>query len=83
MTDRGTVTARSVVLGTNAYTDDLWPGLRKTDLFDDRDLAPTTDMRSLFKSVLGDHLSLPDALLNNTVFPDSAAARPLKDLIRS
>lgn len=29
-TDRGTVTARSVVLGTNAYTDDLWPGLRKT-----------------------------------------------------
>ena len=28
-TDRGTVTAHSVVLGTNAYSDDLWPGLRK------------------------------------------------------
>lgn len=29
-TDRGRVTARWVVLGTNAYTDDLWPGLKKT-----------------------------------------------------
>ena len=28
-TDRGTVTARWVVLGTNAYSDDLWPGLKK------------------------------------------------------
>ncbi|MDG4648516.1 FAD-binding oxidoreductase [Roseibacterium sp. SDUM158017] len=27
-TDRGTVRARAVVLGTNAYTDELWPGLR-------------------------------------------------------
>jgi len=29
-TDRGRVTARWVVLGTNAYTDDLWPGLKRT-----------------------------------------------------
>ena len=29
-TDRGRVAARSVVLGTNAYTDGLWPGLEKT-----------------------------------------------------
>ena len=28
-TDRGRVSARSVVLGTNAYTDDLWPGLKR------------------------------------------------------
>ncbi|MBM7070311.1 FAD-binding oxidoreductase [Actibacterium sp. 188UL27-1] len=27
-TDKGPVVAKSVVLGTNAYTDDLWPGLR-------------------------------------------------------
>ena len=26
-TDRGAITARNVVLGTNAYTDRLWPGL--------------------------------------------------------
>lgn len=29
-TDRGRVTAKSVVLGTNAYSDNLWPGLRHT-----------------------------------------------------
>ena len=29
-TARGTVTARQVVLATNAYTDDLWPGLRRS-----------------------------------------------------
>lgn len=28
-TDQGTVTAKSVILGTNAYTDDLWPGLSR------------------------------------------------------
>ena len=29
-TDRGRVSAPAVVLGTNAYTDDLWPGLKRT-----------------------------------------------------
>lgn len=28
-TNHGTVTAKAVVLGTNAYTDDLWPGLSR------------------------------------------------------
>ncbi|MEM8790192.1 MAG: FAD-binding oxidoreductase [Pseudomonadota bacterium] len=27
-TDQGDITASTVVLGTNAYTDDLWPGLK-------------------------------------------------------
>ena len=29
-TNRGRVTAKFVVLGTNAYTDDLWPGLKNS-----------------------------------------------------
>ena len=29
-TDNGRVTANWVVLGTNAYTDELWPGLKRT-----------------------------------------------------
>lgn len=29
-TDKGSLLAKSVVLGTNAYTDDLWPGLKQT-----------------------------------------------------
>jgi len=28
-TDQGVVTAKAVVLGTNAYTDDLWPDLKR------------------------------------------------------
>nr|WP_319383037.1 FAD-binding oxidoreductase [uncultured Roseibium sp.] len=30
LTDRGRISAKAVVLGTNAYTDSLWPGLNKT-----------------------------------------------------
>jgi glycine/D-amino acid oxidase-like deaminating enzyme len=30
--DRGSVSASRVILGTNGYTDDLWPGLKKTFL---------------------------------------------------
>ena len=29
-TDHGTLTAKQVVLATNAYSDDLWPGLKQT-----------------------------------------------------
>lgn len=29
-TERGVITANRVVLGTNAYSDDLWPGLKQT-----------------------------------------------------
>jgi len=29
-TSAGAVTAKTVILATNAYTDDLWPGLRRT-----------------------------------------------------
>jgi uncharacterized protein (DUF1501 family) len=60
-----------------------WPGLAKSDLYQERDLRPTTDMRSLFKGVLADHLSMSDAALSTTVFPDSDKARPMEDLIRS
>ncbi len=30
ITNKGTLVARHVVLGTNAYTDDLWPGLKNS-----------------------------------------------------
>jgi len=29
-TDKGVITAERVILGTNGYSDDLWPGLRRT-----------------------------------------------------
>ena len=84
-TDHGTAGAAFVVGGAvnggRLVTD--WPGLAKNDLYEGRDLKPTTDMRSLFKSVLHDHLQVSNAALESTVFPDSGSAKFLPDLIRT
>ncbi|MDH3715056.1 MAG: hypothetical protein OET44_14580, partial [Gammaproteobacteria bacterium] len=60
-----------------------WPGLRSSDLFERRDLYPTTDTRSLFKSVLVEHLQIDAGFVERDVFVDSAAATPLVGLFRS
>jgi uncharacterized protein (DUF1501 family) len=58
-----------------------WPGLGKSDLYDGRDLRPTTDIRGLFKGVLADHLKIPDKVIEHSVFPDSAAAPQVRNLV--
>jgi uncharacterized protein (DUF1501 family) len=84
-TDHGTATAAlmmgGAVLGGKVITD--WPGLGKNNLYAGRDLLPTTDVRSLFKAVLADHLKLPANLIERDVFPGSSTARPLENLIRT
>ena len=57
-----------------------WPGLADRDLYDGRDLAPTTDLRALFKAVLAQHLGLPRRRLDEEIFPGTAALRPLQGL---
>lgn len=83
-TDHGTgataLLMGGAVNGGNVIAD--WPGLGDKDLYQGRDLLPTTDIRSVFKGVLSDHLNLPLAHLENDVFPDSASARPIRDLIQ-
>lgn len=83
-TDHGTATAAMLlggaVKGGRVIAD--WPGLGEADLYEGRDLRPTSDTRSLFKGVLNDHLELPNAFINKTVFPDSVAAKPMRDLFR-
>jgi len=59
------------------------PGLRRTALLDDRDLKPTLDLRSVFKTVLDEHMHVDANTLANRVFPDSSGARPLSGLIRA
>ncbi len=85
-TDHGTASAAlllgGAVNGGHVVAAD-WPGLRKADLYQGRDLMPTADMRSLFKGVLSEHLSLSDALLESVVFPDSGTAAPMTNIIRS
>ena len=58
-----------------------WPTLKETALFENRDTAPTLDMRGLFKGVLADHMAVDRALLESKVFPDSAGAKPVTGLV--
>lgn len=53
-----------------------WPTLADNRLFENRDLAPTLDIRSVFKGVLRDHMGLDRAALDGRVFPGSAAEAP-------
>jgi uncharacterized protein (DUF1501 family) len=82
-TDHGTGTVAflvgGAVKGGRVIAD--WPGLKEAHLFEKRDLAPTTDLRAIFKGVLADHLGLSAAVLASRVFTDSAKVAPLKGLI--
>ena len=84
-TDHGTATAAMLlggaVNGGKVISD--WPGLRDKDLYAGRDLMPTTDLRSVFKGVLAEHLQLDPAFIERDVFPGSADAAPLNGLIRT
>ncbi|MET4608438.1 uncharacterized protein (DUF1501 family) [Bradyrhizobium sp. JR4.1] len=82
-TDHGTGTiallAGGAVKGGRVVAD--WPGLKPANLFEARDLKPTTDLRSVIKGVLQGQFGLSDRVLAETVFPDSAGARPMKGLV--
>ena len=58
-----------------------WPTLKQQALFEDRDVAPTLDMRSLFKGVLAEHMGVDRAALDTAVFPQSGAVRPVLGLV--
>ena len=84
-TDHGTATA--LFLGGGAVAGRRviaqWPGLEAARLFQNRDLAPTMDFRSVAKAVLRDHLGLPQDALDRVVFPESGAVKPVPELLRS
>lgn len=58
-----------------------WPTLKANALFENRDVAPTLDMRGLFKGVMAEHMGVDRAALDNAVFPDSAAVSPVSGLV--
>jgi uncharacterized protein (DUF1501 family) len=58
-----------------------WPGLKPANLYQGRDLAPTNDLRAVFKGVLQDHLGIGDRALADAVFPDSAQVMAMKGLL--
>ena len=84
-TDHGTGScaflAGGAVRGGRVITD--WPGMSRSALLDGRDLRPTLDLRSVFKTVLAEHLHVDAKSLDARVFPDSNGARPLQGLMRA
>jgi uncharacterized protein (DUF1501 family) len=82
-TDHGTGTvaflAGGAIKGGRVIAD--WPGLKPDQLYENRDLAPTADLRAVVKGILVDHLGLGGTVLANSVFPDSLGVRPMGGLI--
>ena len=82
-TDHGT--ASTVILAGGALKPSGivgdWPTLAEARLFENRDLAPTLEVRAVFKGLLRDHLGVDRAKLDTLVFPDSAAVKPIEGLV--
>src|ERR1700720_2272104 len=58
-----------------------WPGLKDADLYERRDLNPTTDLRAVLKGLLQDHLRVDARALAATVFPGSDDVKPMAGLV--
>ncbi|HEX4410657.1 MAG TPA: DUF1501 domain-containing protein [Xanthobacteraceae bacterium] len=82
-TDHGTATVALLVGGAlkggRVIAD--WPGLKEADLYEKRDLKPTTDLRAVLKGVLKDHLRADERALAQTVFPGSDSVKPMPGLV--
>jgi uncharacterized protein (DUF1501 family) len=82
-TDHGTGTvaflAGGALRGGRVIAD--WPGLKSAQLYEARDLKPTTDLRAVLKGLLRDHLRVDERVLASTVFPDSTDVAPITGLV--
>jgi uncharacterized protein (DUF1501 family) len=82
-TDHGTATVALLIGGAlkggRVIAD--WPGLKPADLYQNRDLKPTTDLRAVLKGLLRDHLHAEEKALAQTVFPGSEAVKPMAGLV--
>lgn len=84
-TDHGTAGVALVLGGAVRGGQILgdWPGLARGRLRDGRDLAPVTDVRSVYKGILRDHLGIAATDIESRVFPGSRAALPMDGLVRT
>jgi uncharacterized protein (DUF1501 family) len=82
-TDHGTATvallAGGALKGGRVIAD--WPGLKEADLYENRDLRPTTDLRAVLKGLAEEHLCANGGKLETAVFPDSGDVKPLRGLL--
>ena len=82
-TDHGTATVALLVGGAlkggRVIAD--WPGLKPANLYENRDLKPTTDLRAVLKGLLKDHLRADERVLADNVFPGSKDVRAIAGLV--
>ena len=82
-TDHGTATvallAGGALKGGRIIAD--WPGLKDADLYENRDLRPTTDLRAVLKGLAEEHLCADPGKLETAVFPDSGSVKALRGLL--
>ncbi|MGO4672660.1 DUF1501 domain-containing protein [Bosea sp. 2YAB26] len=82
-TDHGTGTVAflvgGAVRGGRVIAD--WPGLKPEQLWEQRDLKPTTDIRAVAKGVVTDLFGLSGPVLAEKVFPGTGDIAPMPGLV--
>lgn len=82
-TDHGTASAAIVmggsIKGGRVIAD--WPGLADGDLYQGRDLMPTTALQSVFAGAAAEHVGIEPKLAMKRLFPDHSEA-PLSGIVR-
>lgn len=82
-TDHGTGTVAflvgGAVKGGRMIVD--WPGLKPEQLYEKRDLKPTTDIRGVAKGVVADLFGISGPVLAEKVFPGSGGIGPMAGLV--
>ncbi len=82
-TDHGTAGVAflcgGAIAGGRVLTD--WPGLKTTNLYQERDIYPTMDIRALFKGILRDHLQISSDIIETKLFSNSSNISPLNGII--
>ena len=80
-TDHGTASAAMLlgggVKGGRVVAD--WPGLRSQDLYENRDLMPTTSLEAVIAGAVSGHFGLDSQLAMKTLFPGRTVS-PLEGL---
>jgi uncharacterized protein (DUF1501 family) len=58
-----------------------WPGLKDSQLYEGRDLRPTTDLDALIAGALAQHYGIAEGRVMTTLFPDSRGSAVRQPLI--
>jgi uncharacterized protein (DUF1501 family) len=84
-TDHGTGSTTMIlggdVNGGRVIAD--WPGLNTSNLYEGRDLKPTTNLNMLITSITGAGFGIDPARIAKTLFPETNSSKAIEGLLRS